>query len=210
MGEIGCRRAVSPFSRRWIRHWRGLRSRGRRLSAPPLRQALSVCRRSRRLSSAGSSPVVAAVVDQAVGFGVPVQAAHGGDEVLLRAAAAAGGAADHGLGLGQPGPGGDLGGGYLGQRLRPPQVLGPFPVGAVGAAGALRHRRGHHRDVLGHRGHRHGVTGIGQQIRRIHPHPRQQQPRRIHLGPTHPTITHSHCGCSRSGRHGVREADRPK
>jgi hypothetical protein len=61
VGETGCQRMVSPFSRRRARHCSVSRSQGRRASAPPRRQAVSVCRRRINVSSAGSSPVVAAI-----------------------------------------------------------------------------------------------------------------------------------------------------
>ena len=57
VGETGCHRTVSPFSRSRIRHCSGSRSCGRSASAPPRRQAVSVCRRSSSVSSSGSSPV---------------------------------------------------------------------------------------------------------------------------------------------------------
>ena len=61
VGEAGCQRTVSPFSRSRIRHCSRSRSAGRRASAPPRRQAVSVCSRRISVSSSGSSPVVAAI-----------------------------------------------------------------------------------------------------------------------------------------------------
>jgi hypothetical protein len=50
----GCQRTVSPFSRSRIRHCSRSRSAGRRLRAPPRRQAVSVC--SRRISVSSAEP----------------------------------------------------------------------------------------------------------------------------------------------------------
>jgi hypothetical protein len=49
LGETGCQRTVSPFSRSRIRHWSGSRSAGRSARAPPRRQAVSVCSRRSRV-----------------------------------------------------------------------------------------------------------------------------------------------------------------
>src|ERR1043165_3595217 len=61
VGETGCQRIVSPFSRRRMRHWSWSRSVGVSVSAPPRRHAGSVWSRSRRVSRSGSLPVVLAV-----------------------------------------------------------------------------------------------------------------------------------------------------
>ena len=53
VGETGCQRTVSPFSRNRIRHWSGSRSCGRRARAPPRRQAVSACSRSSSVSRSG-------------------------------------------------------------------------------------------------------------------------------------------------------------
>ena len=57
VGETGCQRSVPPFSCSRIRHCSGSRSSGVSASAPPRRQAVSVCSRMISESRAGSLPV---------------------------------------------------------------------------------------------------------------------------------------------------------
>ncbi|WP_165942532.1 hypothetical protein [Micromonospora sp. KC721] len=63
LGQYGLAGLAEPCSRLLslgTRHWSGSRSTGRSAKAPPRRHAVSVCNRESRLSSAGSSPVLAA------------------------------------------------------------------------------------------------------------------------------------------------------
>ena len=172
VGETGCQRTVSPFSRSWIRHCSRSRSDGRRASAPPRRQAVSVCSRRISVSSSGSSPVVAAtwlISASRVSFtarrvdgrrrglatlraglsrssirpsssALPVEAAQRGDQVLGRAAAAAGVAAGHRVRLDVRHQLPDLRRRRLVQAPGAPLLDHPVPVGAVRLAGAVGDR----------------------------------------------------------------------
>ena len=165
VGEKGCQRKVSPFSRSRMRHWSGSRSTGRRARAPPRRQAVSMCRRRISVSRAGSLAVVAttwlisairvsatacrvllrrllggrvvAFLDQAVGDGVAVQAPHCGDEVLDRAVPAAPVAAQHRGAAYVLAELVDLRRGRFVKASGTPRVDDLVPVGAVGTTAGL-------------------------------------------------------------------------
>lgn len=118
---------------------------------------------------------VVRAVDQAVVFGVPIEAAQGGDEVFGGAASAAGVAPDYDV---DPHVGHELfdfrWGGFVQAAVT--------PLGAVHAGAARRHQTGHDWDVGGEGRHRLGRDRRGGQFGGGDAHPREQQPRGVRLG----------------------------
>jgi hypothetical protein len=100
--------------------------------------------------------------DEVVGDGLVVEASDCGDEVLDRAGAASGVAADDHGGADVLAELLDLRRGGFVQVSVAPLVDDLLPVGAVGAAAGIGHRRGHDRDVLGEGGCRWSDGGAGE------------------------------------------------